>query len=78
MAPVHVDPDKVREFKTADAFYKWLSKHHDKEDVDGKRAGVWVFIAIVPCPNLPELPLPRGHVNTYTARRSILVFPASQ
>jgi uncharacterized protein YdeI (YjbR/CyaY-like superfamily) len=32
MAPVKVDPDKVREFKDAQGFYKWLGKHHDKED----------------------------------------------
>ena len=32
MAPVKVDPDKVREFKNADAFYKWLGKNHDKAD----------------------------------------------
>ncbi len=32
MAPVKVDPDKVREFKDAESFYKWLGKHHGKED----------------------------------------------
>ena len=32
MAPVKVDPDKVREFKDAESFYEWLGKHHDKED----------------------------------------------
>lgn len=26
-----VDPSKIREFKTFDDFYDWLSKHHDKE-----------------------------------------------
>ena len=31
MAPVIVDPEKVRAFKDAESFYKWLSKHHDKE-----------------------------------------------
>ncbi|MEX2300075.1 MAG: YdeI/OmpD-associated family protein [Bryobacterales bacterium] len=31
MAPIKVDPDKVREFKNAQSFYNWLSKHHDKE-----------------------------------------------
>jgi len=31
MPPIKVDPDKVREFKDADAFYRWLGKHHDKE-----------------------------------------------
>ena len=38
MGAVTVDPKKVHEFKTADAFYKWLSKHHDKEDE------VWITI----------------------------------
>ncbi|QUS39640.1 hypothetical protein RPMA_12920 [Tardiphaga alba] len=38
MAPVKVDPAKVREFKTADAFYKWLGKNHDKDDE------VWIKI----------------------------------
>lgn len=33
-----VDPDKVREFKDAESFYKWLSKHHDKENE------VWIKI----------------------------------
>jgi uncharacterized protein YdeI (YjbR/CyaY-like superfamily) len=32
MAPIKVDPDKVREFKDSESFYRWLSKHHDKED----------------------------------------------
>jgi uncharacterized protein YdeI (YjbR/CyaY-like superfamily) len=31
MAPVKVDPDKVREFRDAECFYAWLEKHHDKE-----------------------------------------------
>ena len=31
MAPVKIDPHKVREFKDAERFYKWLEKHHDKE-----------------------------------------------
>lgn len=26
-----VDPSKIREFKTFDDFYDWLSKHHDKD-----------------------------------------------
>ena len=30
MAPVHVDPARVHEFVDADAFYAWLSQHHDK------------------------------------------------
>ncbi|OYU86741.1 MAG: hypothetical protein CFE29_27380 [Bradyrhizobiaceae bacterium PARB1] len=38
MAPVKVDPANVREFKTVDAFYKWLGKNHDKADE------VWVKI----------------------------------
>ena len=38
MAPVHVDPDKVREFATKDAFYDWLKANHDKEDE------VWIRI----------------------------------
>jgi uncharacterized protein YdeI (YjbR/CyaY-like superfamily) len=32
MAPVKINPDKVREFKDAESFYKWLGKHHGKED----------------------------------------------
>ena len=32
MAPVKVDPDKVRAFKDAESFYKWLGKNHDKAD----------------------------------------------
>lgn len=32
MAVVKVDPAKVRTFKDAEAFYKWLSKNHDKTD----------------------------------------------
>ena len=32
MAPVKVDPAKVREFKKAEAFYKWLGKNQDKAD----------------------------------------------
>lgn len=31
MVPVHVDPDKVREFADAKCFERWLSKYHDKE-----------------------------------------------
>ena len=38
MAPVKVDPDKVHEFKDADAFYKWLGKHHSSADE------VWIKI----------------------------------
>ena len=29
--PVKVDPTRIREFKSFEAFYKWLSKHHDKD-----------------------------------------------
>ena len=32
MAPVRVDPDKVREFEDAESFYAWLGKHHDTAD----------------------------------------------
>jgi len=32
MPPTKINPDKVRRFKDADCFYKWLGKHHDKED----------------------------------------------
>jgi uncharacterized protein YdeI (YjbR/CyaY-like superfamily) len=32
MAPVYVDPDKVREFADAESFYAWLSQHHDTQD----------------------------------------------
>jgi uncharacterized protein YdeI (YjbR/CyaY-like superfamily) len=31
MAPVIVDPARVREFEDADAFYDWLAKNHDRE-----------------------------------------------
>ncbi len=32
MAPVIVDPDKVREFEDFQSFYDWLSRNHDKAD----------------------------------------------
>lgn len=32
MAPVYVDPDKVREFADAASFYNWLGKHHGTQD----------------------------------------------
>jgi uncharacterized protein YdeI (YjbR/CyaY-like superfamily) len=32
MAPVKVDPKKVRTFKDAASFYNWLGKNHDKAD----------------------------------------------
>lgn len=38
MAPVHVDPAKVREFADKDAFYDWLAENHAKEDE------VWIRI----------------------------------
>src|SRR6478736_5111540 len=38
MAPVYVDPDKVREFADATSFYNWLGKHHDSQDE------VWIKI----------------------------------
>lgn len=38
MAPFVVNPDNVREFKTGDAFYKWLKANHDKADE------VWIKI----------------------------------
>jgi uncharacterized protein YdeI (YjbR/CyaY-like superfamily) len=31
MAPVVVDPSRVHEFADADAFYRWLAAHHDRE-----------------------------------------------
>ena len=38
MAPVTIDPAKVRAFKDAASFYKWLAKRHDKDDE------VWIKI----------------------------------
>jgi uncharacterized protein YdeI (YjbR/CyaY-like superfamily) len=38
MAPVKVDPTKVRTFKDAASFYTWLGKRHDKDDE------VWIKI----------------------------------
>jgi uncharacterized protein YdeI (YjbR/CyaY-like superfamily) len=32
MAPIKVDPKKVRTFKDADSFYDWLGKNHDRTD----------------------------------------------
>ncbi|MCZ4092921.1 YdeI/OmpD-associated family protein [Sinorhizobium psoraleae] len=32
MAPVTVDPEKVREFADAESFYRWLGAHHDTAD----------------------------------------------
>jgi uncharacterized protein YdeI (YjbR/CyaY-like superfamily) len=38
MAPVKVDPNKVRTFQDAASFYTWLGKRHDKDDE------VWIKI----------------------------------
>lgn len=38
MASIYVDPGRVHEFKTAQAFYKWLGKHHAGE------TEVWIKI----------------------------------
>lgn len=38
MAPVYVDPAKVREFRDRQAFYDWLGANHDKADE------VWIKI----------------------------------
>ena len=38
MAPVHVDPARVREFPDADAFYEWLRQNHDTAEE------VWIKI----------------------------------
>ena len=38
MAPVKINPDKIRPFKDAESFYKWLGKHHDKE------SEIWIKI----------------------------------
>lgn len=38
MAPVRIDPGKVRAFTDAASFCKWLAKHHDKDDE------VWIKI----------------------------------
>ncbi|WP_240231464.1 YdeI/OmpD-associated family protein [Devosia lacusdianchii] len=38
MPPVHVDPDKVREFVSKDAFYDWLKTNHASQDE------VWIRI----------------------------------
>jgi uncharacterized protein YdeI (YjbR/CyaY-like superfamily) len=32
MAPVKINPAKIRTFKDAESFHKWLGKHHDSED----------------------------------------------
>ena len=38
MAPIKVDPEKVREFPDTESFHIWLSKHHGAEDE------VWIKI----------------------------------
>ncbi|MDK1386239.1 YdeI/OmpD-associated family protein [Sinorhizobium sp. 8-89] len=38
MAPVTVDPEKVREFEDAESFYRWLGAHYDTADE------VWIKI----------------------------------
>jgi uncharacterized protein YdeI (YjbR/CyaY-like superfamily) len=38
MAPVQIDPERIRAFNDFGSFYKWLGKHHDKEDE------VWIKI----------------------------------
>jgi uncharacterized protein YdeI (YjbR/CyaY-like superfamily) len=38
MAPIKVDPDKVREFPDADSFYAWLTDNHASE------SEVWIKI----------------------------------
>src|SRR4051812_37128280 len=38
MTPVTVKPEKVHEFADEQGFYKWLARHHDKEDE------VWIKI----------------------------------
>jgi uncharacterized protein YdeI (YjbR/CyaY-like superfamily) len=38
MAPVKVDPKKVRAFKDPASFYQWLARHHDQDDE------VWIRI----------------------------------
>jgi uncharacterized protein YdeI (YjbR/CyaY-like superfamily) len=32
MPPVKINPNKIRAFKDAESFYKWLGKNHDRED----------------------------------------------
>jgi uncharacterized protein YdeI (YjbR/CyaY-like superfamily) len=31
MAPVKINPGRIRTFEDAESFYKWLGKHHDRE-----------------------------------------------
>ena len=38
MAPVKINPDKIRAFADAESFYRWLGKHHDTE------SEIWIKI----------------------------------
>ena len=38
MAPVKINPEKIRTFEDAESFHKWLGKHHDRE------AEIWIKI----------------------------------
>jgi uncharacterized protein YdeI (YjbR/CyaY-like superfamily) len=38
LAPIQVNPEKVREFRSKQEFYDWLAKHHDRE------SEVWIRI----------------------------------
>jgi uncharacterized protein YdeI (YjbR/CyaY-like superfamily) len=38
MAPIKVDPAKIRTFKTGDSFYRWLAANH------GRRDELWIKI----------------------------------
>jgi uncharacterized protein YdeI (YjbR/CyaY-like superfamily) len=38
MAPIKVDPDKVREFPDAESFHAWLGENHDRE------SEVWIKV----------------------------------
>ncbi|MGE0279744.1 MAG: YdeI family protein [Rhizobiaceae bacterium] len=38
MAPIHIDPAKVREFPDSDSFYRWLAENHHEADE------VWIKI----------------------------------
>lgn len=42
MAPVIVNPDKVRAFKDAESFYTWLGKHHDSQDEIWIKIHKWI------------------------------------
>jgi len=34
MAPIYVDPEKIREFEGFEAFYTWLAQHHASDEWD--------------------------------------------